>query len=304
LRTIIEILALIKFITSHPLNANKKCKSIITFIKWQIGIRLLKKKVISPWVNDSVFICGLSETGLTGNLYTGLIEFEDMAFLLHALQSDEIFVDVGANVGAYTILASKVVGSNSLAFEPLPETANRLKDQIQMNRIEGMVKIHNKGVAEKKGKLFFTNNHDTINKVSLTGNINNTTKTQVDVTTLDDELDNSSKYFIKIDVEGYEYNVIEGASKLLLGNSVSALIVELNGSGKEFGYSDEKVHQKILAFGFNPVSYDPRSRILSACNTYNKKAGNTIYVKDLNYLSKICKKSEFRTIHTSWGVKI
>ncbi len=286
----------------HPLNAENKIKALIKFIKWQLGIRLLNGKILTPWVNNSSFICGLGETGMTGNYYTGLIEYEDMGFLLHTLQSDEIFVDIGANVGAYTILASKVIGSQSIAFEPLPETIDRLRDQIQINRIDSRVDIRNKGVGDKKCQLFFTNNNDTTNKVSPAGNINNSTI--VEVTTLDIELDNNSKYFLKIDVEGFEFNVIEGASNLLSSDAISAVIIELNGSGLEFGFSDEKVHQKLIGFGFKPIRYNPKLRIVTESNSFNKNFGNTIYVKDIERISNLCKISDKRIIHTAWGLQI
>ncbi len=286
----------------HPLNAENKIKALIKFIKWQLGIRLLNGKILTPWVNNSSFICGLGETGMTGNYYTGLIEYEDMGFLLHTLQSDEIFVDIGANVGAYTILASKVIGSQSIAFEPLPETIDRLRDQIQINRIDSRVDIRNKGVGDKKCQLFFTNNNDTTNKVSPAGNINNSTI--VEVTTLDIELDNNSKYFLKIDVEGFEFNVIEGASNLLSSDAISAVIIELNGSGLEFGFSDEKVHQKLIGFGFKTIRYNPKLRIVTESNSFNKNFGNTIYVKDIERISNLCKISDKRIIHTAWGLQI
>ncbi len=237
----------------------------------------IKKKVIVPWVEDSMFISGLGETGLTGNPYAGFMEYEDMIFLLHALQPNETFVDVGANVGAYTILASKVVKSNSIAFEPLPATAERLKDQIQINRINAAVDIRNMGVGDKAGSLFFTNNNDTVNKVSLAGEVENTT--MVKVSTLDNELDKDNQYFFKIDVEGFEYNVIEGASAVLLNNSVSAIIIELNGSGEEFGHSNEDIHKKLLSFGFFAVAYEPQTRNLTELKSYNQNGGNTILCK-------------------------
>ena len=59
-------------------------------------------------------------TGATGNIYTGLHEFEDMMFLLHLLRPGDIFVDAGANIGSYTVLASAVVGAKSISFEPVP----------------------------------------------------------------------------------------------------------------------------------------------------------------------------------------
>ncbi len=294
--------AIAKFIAQHPLNVNHKLHALTKFIKWQITIRILKKKVIIPWVEDSMFICGLGEAGLTGNLYAGFMEYEDMIFLLHALQPTETFVDVGANIGAYTILASKVVKSNSIAFEPLPTTAERLKDQIQINRINAAVDIRNKGLGDKKGSLFFTNNNDAMNKVSLAGEVENTT--MVEVSTLDIELAKDNKYLFKIDVEGFEYNVIEGASEVLSNNNVSAIIIELNGNGEDFGHSNEDVHKKLLSFGFVAVAYEPKSRNLTKLKSYNDNGGNTIYVKDVALISERCKSAPQRVVHTAWGIKI
>ncbi len=58
-------------------------------------------------------------TGATGNIYAGLHEFDDMAFFLHLLRPEDMFADVGSNIGSYTILASGVVGAKSVAFEPV-----------------------------------------------------------------------------------------------------------------------------------------------------------------------------------------
>lgn len=302
LNTISQLYAVAKFIAKHPLNANHKIQALTNFVKWQIATRILKKKVIVPWVEDSMFISGLGETGLTGNLYAGFMEYEDMIFLLHALQPNETFVDVGANIGAYTILASKVVKSNSIAFEPLPATAERLKDQIQINRINAAVDIRNMGVGDKEGSLFFTNNNDTVNKVSLAGEVENTT--MVKVSTLDKELAKDNQYFFKIDVEGFEYNVLEGASTVLSNNNVSAIIIELNGSGEEFGHSNVDIHKKLLSFGFVAVAYEPKTRNLIELKSYNQNGGNTIYVKDVALISKRCKSAPKRVIHTACDIKI
>lgn len=289
--------SVVKFILGHPLTKSHKLQAVMNFVRWQIAVRLLGKKVLVPWVDDSSFIAAVGETGLTGNLYVGFMEYEDMLFLLHALSIEETFVDVGANVGAFTILASKVVKAKSISFEPLPQTVERLKDQIQINRINDLVKVVNKGVGDERGTLFFTNNNDTINKVCLAGDIQNTTK--VEVITLDNELDKNKKYFFKIDVEGFEFNVIEGGKNILSSPNTSALIIELNGSGAEFGYSNQDIHNKIISFNFIPVAYEPISRSLSLLNSYNKNGGNTIYVKNIDLMIERCRMAPSRCVHTA-----
>ena len=71
-------------------------------------------------------------TGITGNWYCGLHEFHEMAFVLHFLRKNDTFIDVGANVGSYTILAA-VTGSNVISIEPIPSTFNYLKNNVSIN---------------------------------------------------------------------------------------------------------------------------------------------------------------------------
>ena len=54
---------------------------------------------------------------------------------LHVLRKNDLFIDVGSNVGSFTILASKVVGANTIAFEPVHNARERFKKQIELNSI-------------------------------------------------------------------------------------------------------------------------------------------------------------------------
>lgn len=292
-----KIILILNFILTHPLTRNQKAKTLFHYLGWQIGARLLNKQVIIPWVNDAKLIAGIGESGSTGNLYTGLMDYEEMFFLLHALQDTETFVDIGANTGAYTILASKVIQAPSVTYEPIPETFERLLNQIHINRINHLVSARNKGVGDKHTNLFFTNNHDTMNKVSIMGKFINTI--EVETILLDEDLDRSKKYFLKIDVEGFEHNVIKGAHEILASPNTIALILELNDSGSEFGQSNESLHHEIIGLNFISVSYDPINRSLTPLNCYNKNGKNTIYVKDINLMQSRCLSAPKRCIHTA-----
>jgi FkbM family methyltransferase len=269
-------------------------------MRWQIGARLINRPVIIPWVDSSKLITGMGESGSTGNLYAGLMDYEDMLFLLHALRPTETFVDIGANIGAYTILASKVIRSPSIAYEAIPETFERLLDQIHINRINDLVCAKNNGVGDKHVNLFFINNLDTMNKVSINGKSENST--QVEMVTLDDELDKNKNYFIKIGVEGFEFNVIKGGNHILALPNVMALILELNDSGNEFGYGNYTIHNEIIRLNFTAVKYNPSKRSLSAIDSYNKNGKNTIYVKDLNLMQSRCISAPKRCIHSAHDI--
>jgi FkbM family methyltransferase len=301
LRFLTPLLATIHFIIHHPLNARHRIKAVLNFARWQIGARILGRKVIVPWVGDAQLVIGLGDNSLTGNLYAGLMEYEDMAFLLHTLQPDETFVDVGANAGAYTILASKVAGAKTVAFEPLPETAQKLREQVAINGIEALVDIRTMGVGDSRQTLFFTNDKDAVNKVSVGGEAINTTP--VEVTTLDDTL-SGEPCFIKIDVEGFEFAVLKGAAKTLSAGNVSAVILELNGSGEEFVHGNQAIHEAMLGFGYTPVAYEPRTRTLLELAGHNSDSLNTIYVRDFGLMAERCKSAPKRLIHTAHGVEV
>jgi FkbM family methyltransferase len=297
-----KIYSILKYIVNHPLNAKTKSKAVFNFIRWQFGIRLISARAVIPWIGESRLIIGAGETGVTGNIYVGLAEYEDMLFVMHALNPSEIFLDIGANVGVYSIIASKVVGANSIAFEPIPETIERLKDQVAINGIHNKVVIKNNGVGREKEILFFSNNNDTVNRVINDIGCNNVVSVQV--IAIDEEIDHKMKYFFKIDVEGFEYNVVEGAKKILSSENTQAVIIELNGSGEAYGFMNNEIHQKLLEFNLKPVSYNPFLRTLVELNDYNRKGGNTIYVKNIALISARCKTAPKQIIHTASGISI
>jgi len=125
----------LKFIITQPLNRHRKLAALNDWFRWQVGSRLLPGAVEVPFVNNAVLMVEPGMTGATGNIYAGLAEFEDMGFLLHFLKKDDLFVDIGANIGSFTVLASKVVDAKSIAIEALPTTHEKLMKNISANNI-------------------------------------------------------------------------------------------------------------------------------------------------------------------------
>jgi len=87
---------------------------------------------------------------------------------------------------------------------------------------------------------------------------------------------------IKIDVEGFETNVIAGADKVLLRPSLLAVIMELNGSGKRYGFDEDALHNKMLSFGFKSYTYSPFKRQLFSLENKISKSGNTLYARNID----------------------
>jgi FkbM family methyltransferase len=159
--------------------------------------------IVYDWVNRSKFFVKTGETGLTGNIYTGLHELPEMGFLLHFLRDTDFFVDVGANVGSYTILACSAIGARGCAIEPVASTYRRLVENIRLNHMEERVQCFNIGVGNKSGSVRFTGGLDTVNHVVALNEYSENT-INVEISTLDIILKYINPSLIKIDVEGYE----------------------------------------------------------------------------------------------------
>ena len=280
------LLTTLRFVTDHPLNAGRRFDALGRFTRWQIGSRLLPGSAVAvPFVNQSRLLITPGMTGATGNIYTGLHEFEDMGFLLHVLRKEDLFVDIGANVGSYTVLAGAAIGARCLSAEPLPTTYEHLLDNIYLNRMPERVAALNIGLGREEGMLRFSSGLDTMNHV-LTEDEAGMPATEVPVRRLDAIVGDAEPAVVKIDVEGFETEVILGAAATLARPSLLAVIMELNGSGRRYGYDEAAIHQTMLDHGFKTYSYRPFTRELAPIGSTNADAGNTLYLKDVDQVTE------------------
>lgn len=272
-----------KLIAGHPGNKGQALKSILRYAKWQISARLTGLTSVIRWIDDSNLFMSLGEPMVTHNYYTGLYEYDDMAFLLRYLDVTDTLVDIGANAGVFSILAAKVKKATVVAYEPVPQTYERLLRNVQLNGLSNYVICVNKGLSGSSGELCFTTTSDATNHVC-----NDQEKlsefVKVSVSTLDDEMESQSVVptVLKIDVEGYEHFVIDGASRILLNKSTNIILIELNNSGLRYGYSDQEIANKIASFGFKSYDYCARTKNLRPTSSYKSDRQNTLFIRNID----------------------
>ncbi|NQU33613.1 MAG: FkbM family methyltransferase [Bacteroidetes bacterium] len=271
---------IIKFIFNHPFNSDNRISGVLRFFKWQLNTKLNPYPIVYPFTENSKLIIWKSLKGATGNLYCGLMDYYDMGFLLHFLRSTDLFIDVGANIGAYTVLASGEIGASTISIEPIPSTYKILIDNILINRIQNKVQALNIGLGKSEMKIKFTKSMDTVNHVATDNEIDTI---EVEVDTLD-SVTNLIPTLIKIDVEGFETEVLNGAEKILNNKDLKAIIIELNGSGNRYGYDENKIHVKLLALQFKPYYYNPKTRVLTEVSGYVNSDGNALYIRDKKFV--------------------
>ena len=271
-------------VNNHPLAKKHKLKAYFKFVKWQIA------QALKPGVREISFLGNTSllvkkgMTGATGNIYFGLHEFEEMSFLLHFLNKADTFYDVGANIGSYTILGAGVCGAKVCSFEPVPNTFHFLKENVNVNKLNEFVTPYMVAVGAAKGHIKITESFDTVNHVMEDKEGNQNTGIVVPVVSLDDVTTDDYPALIKIDVEGYETEVLNGMNALLKEPTLKAIIIELNGSGNRYGYNENLIHEKLLQHAFLPYTYDSFNRKLILLDQYRNS--NTIYIRDIEIVQR------------------
>jgi len=274
----LPLLHTLKFITGHPFNRGHEMAALAGYLRWQIGSRLLPGGVICDWVDGSRMIVSRGETGLTGNLYCGLHEFGDMAYVLHVMGPDDLFVDIGANVGSYTILACAARGARGICIEPVPSTFERLQANLRLNNLGARVEAHNIGLADAEGELLFTASLNSVNHVVTPEEAQQDT-VRVPMRTLDQVLAGRSPSMLKIDVEGFETRVLQGAPACLADPVLHTVIMELNGSGERYGFDETALLRLMRGHGFEPYFYEPYARQLQALEGESFPPGNLVFVR-------------------------
>lgn len=236
---------------SHPLGKRDLLGTYWRIISWQLRSRATRGSLISPWVNDARLIVKNGQAGATGNLYFGLHEYADMAFFVHFLRKGDVFADIGANVGSYTILAAKIAGATVIAFEPLEVTAAVLAENVALNEVADRVTIQQIALGGTAGTARFTSGHDTMNHFS---DDQQDAAVEVVVDTADAQLAGRNVVAMKIDVEGAEDLVFSAAAGLLAEPQLIAIEIET---------LSESVRTMIEAAGFVEHWYDPDTRTVS-----------------------------------------
>lgn len=141
----------------------------------------------------------------TGNFY----EIADLLYLDQYLNTDSIILDVGANIGNHTIYWGKRTNVKKIyAFEPIKSTFNKLQKNIEINGLEKRTKIFNIGIGSSNSKASI----DVYDPANCGGSsIQIDSNGDLEIRTID-SLNITEDYInlIKIDTEGFEYDVLKG----------------------------------------------------------------------------------------------
>lgn len=283
LGTLLRLPGFLNQILQHPLNRGQKIATLWRYLAWHIGSRIVGHPVLYPFVNNLRIRVSAGQWGATGVVYCGLEEFEDMAFCAHLLRSEDLFVDVGANYGTFSLLASGVSHAKTVAFEPNPKTLIALTDNLKLNDLLNThVSVIPMALGDRSGTVILTDGLQGGDHILTEPSKSEWAHVEVNQSTMDEQLAGQHPALLKIDVEGYESTVIRGAGQTLKSESLLACIIEEAGLQRRYGDSEDNLHQKMLSIGFRSYQYDPFTRELTDLDGgVNPALKNTLYIRDV-----------------------
>jgi len=181
-------------------------------------------------------------------------EYDVTQFVFSSLLPGDVFLDVGAHGGLYTLIAAKKVGFKGkvISFEPNPLNLFFLKLNIKLNALNNVIVIP-KAVSNASGNIeLFYSEYKTAFTSAL---VKQEKRFFAESTTIDDVatiFNLTSIKIIKIDTEGYDLNVLKGALNTL--NKIRYVIVEQNTSN---------VRQLLSNVGFELSTLNPSGYLLA-----------------------------------------
>jgi FkbM family methyltransferase len=183
-------------------------------------------------------------------VYTDIPDKEEVDLLRSFTTDNSIFLDIGANIGSYSVLLMDKV-KDIYAFEPHPLTARQCKMNFLLNGYEEN-RVVQLALSDVAGEVYFTDNkkQTSINRISdiSDGSI------KVSSNTLDNfarqYLKKEFDYIVKIDTEGFEENVLKGGSDFFRNYNVKCVAFEC------FLGDDSNVFRLLNGYGYEIVKID------------------------------------------------
>lgn len=250
------------YVWGHPANRSRKLAAVCDAVAWQI------KKRLHPVPHDVRVFGGLTLRCYPDSPSASLViycdespDYHEMHFMRRYLKLGDAVLDVGANVGVYTLLAASLVGARGrvVSFEPGPLARSRLLENVQLNGL-GNVEVHACALGEQTGEVHFLDRCDTTNRMQTQSDLGQSS-IRVPVARLDDVVSLECALG-KMDIEGAEPLALRGAGRLMAGANPPVWLLELNGSLHAFGHTEQAFAAWLAEHGYDLCLYDADRHVL------------------------------------------
>jgi FkbM family methyltransferase len=269
------------YIWSHPNCRHQKGESIFKFICWQFYKRLTHRNLDLQLLPDVKIRCYPDSRSAAAVIYCGLYDYDEMNFLLRYLRPEDSFIDIGANVGVYTLLAASKIRYGSIySFEVFPKNYDRLQENIKLNQFP-QVKTYEIAVSDQTGTIALNIAEGDSMPFITHAAANNTITVPTD--TLDNLLQNqplANLTLAKMDIEGAEILALKGALSLLKQQRPRVWILEINDTVSHFGHQKQDLVDFLHSYGYHLYRYSADTHQIIRITLDQKQGNNALAIAD------------------------
>lgn len=269
----------LRYIWRHPNCKDQRLRSISRFVGWQIYKRLLRRHLDLDLLPGVKLRCYPDSYSAAAVLYCGLYDYDEMNFLLRYLRTEDQFLDIGANIGSYTLLAASKIRAGFIhSLEPLPKNYKRLQENLALNQFN-QVKTYAMAVSDQVGKAILNlaegDSMPFLAHAPMENSIEVLTDT-LDHLLKDRVLDNLT--LAKMDIEGAELLALKGATSLLRQQRPQVWILEINDRVSNFNHRQQDVVNFLQNWGYGLYRYQADTNQVSPIDLQQQQGNNVLAI--------------------------
>lgn len=240
----------------HPSNKSQRVRAIARGVRFQVRGHLLHKPTLARVGTRSYVWAHLHRSASSLAVYANPPDHPEMLVWRDQLRPGDVFIDVGANIGAYAIWAAEI-GATVIALEPAPDTCELLRENVRLNGYD--IDVRECAAGAEDGHARFTRDQDVVNRLDPCG------AATVAVVALDSIIGDTTVAGMKVDVEGFEIEVLRGCRRALAERRIRLLQLEWNTTSEAATGTDRKELAALLGgYGYELLRPDASGELVNA----------------------------------------
>jgi FkbM family methyltransferase len=230
--------SVVRFVWTHPANQGQRARAVFRAARFQARARILHRRTLAQLGHQSRLWADLHRTAASKVVYANPPDHAEMLAWRRFLRPGDLFVDVGANIGSYAIWAAEL-GAEVIALEPAVDTFGLLTENVSLNGYP--IRTIQAAAGASCGSAQFTVGQDSVNHLDPAGAV------EIAVVTVDSIVADRTVAGMKVDVEGFELEVLRGCRRALSEHRLRLIQLEWNATSLDAVGADRQPVADLLA---------------------------------------------------------
>jgi FkbM family methyltransferase len=242
-------------LVNHPENTGKIFQTIGRVCWWKCNQLFFHMPVIATLLDKTKIICDPNSSYGSYVIYARYPEPVEMSFFEKYLQPQDVVVDVGANIGAWSLIAATKANKGKIyAFEPT-KVVETLQQNSVLNNFTN-IEIFTEVVSDKNGFEYFSEPSELeISHISTKKKGSKKLKAVTLDTVFSSRKRNHVIDILKVDVEGAELKIFNGAKKLFNTQRLQLVLFEFGKKSAQYGYTFEDIYAFFEKYKFDLYAF-------------------------------------------------